>query len=132
MSATVVLPSGVRVRGRRLAEAPDTPADFLLALAEGPLPAWTYRRIAWPDFWIPRDRADALDALRETLRRAHDGEVVEVACHGGRGRTGTALAALAVLDGLAPGAAVGWVRREYDRKAVEMPWQAWWVRRMLR
>jgi protein-tyrosine phosphatase len=132
MGATVVLPSGVRVRGRRLAEAPAEPADFLLALADGPLPDWPYRRIAWPDFWIPRDRADALDALREALRRAHDGELVEVACLGGRGRTGTALAALAVLDGLPADEAVGWVRREYDRRAVETPWQALWVRRVRR
>lgn len=128
----MVLPSGVLVRGRRLADVPPTPAGFLLALAAGPLPDWTTRRIDWPDFWIPRDRADALDALREALRRAHAGELVEVACHGGRGRTGTALAALAVLDGLPPREAVGWVRREYHPKAVETPWQAWWVRRVLR
>jgi protein-tyrosine phosphatase len=132
VSATVVLPSGVSIRGRRLSEAPELPADFLLALADGPLPTWSHRRIAWPDFWIPRNRADAIDALREGLRRAHDGQVVEVACKGGRGRTGTALAALAVLDGMAPGDAVGWVRRSYHPKAVETPVQAWWVRRVLR
>jgi protein-tyrosine phosphatase family protein len=130
VSTTVVLPSGACVRGRRLAEPPDAPADFLLALAPGPLPAWPSRRIAWPDFWIPRDRADALDALREALRRARAGQVVEVACHGGRGRTGTAIAALAVLDGLPPRDAVPWVRRVYHPRAVETPLQAWWVRRV--
>jgi len=95
-----------------MSDPPDAAADFLLALADGPLPACTVRRIAWPDFWIPTDRADA----------------VEVACHGGRGRTGTALAALAVLDGMPANRAVRWVRRNYDPKAVETPWQAWWVR----
>ncbi|MGA8116931.1 MAG: protein-tyrosine phosphatase family protein, partial [Actinocatenispora sp.] len=94
----VTLPSGVRVRGRRLAAAPTGPADFALVLADGPVPEWPHRRIRWPDFWVPADRADALDALREAHRRAHAGERVEAACHGGVGRTGTALAALAVLD----------------------------------
>ncbi len=128
MSRTVMLPSGARVRGRALAQPPDRPADFLLALAPGPLPPWPHRRIAWPDFWLPLDRRDALDALNEVLRRARLGQTVEVACRGGRGRTGTALAALAVLDGIPPREAVGWVRRNYHPKAVEMPWQARWVR----
>jgi len=127
---TVTLPSGALVRGRRMADIPDIPADFLLALADGPLPPWTYRRIEWPDFWIPTNRTDALDALGEALRRARNGQLVEVACHGGRGRTGTALAALAVLDGMPSTEAVGWVRRHYHPTAVETPWQARWVRRI--
>ena len=130
LAGAVTLPSGAVVRGRRLTDFPSTAADFLLALADGPLPPWPYRRISWPDFWIPTDRADALDALGEALQRARDGQLVEVACHGGRGRTGTALAAMAVLDGMPPREAVGWVRSEYHPKAVEMPWQAWWVRRI--
>ena len=62
----VALPGGARVRGRRLAD-PVTPADFALLLATGPVPDWPSRRIRWPDFWVPLDRADALDALREEL-----------------------------------------------------------------
>ena len=111
-----------------MSDPPDPAAEFLLALADGPSPPCTVRRIAWPDLWIPTDRADAFEALRETLRRAGAGQVVEVACHGGRGRTGTALAALAVLDGMPANRAVRWVRETYDEKAVETPWQAWWVR----
>jgi hypothetical protein len=128
VSRTVVLPSGARVRGRALSGPAPGPADFLLALAPGPLPPWPHRRIAWPDFWLPLDRRDALDGLAEVLHRASSGETVEVACRGGRGRTGTALAALAILDGMPPRDAVGWVRRHYHPKAVEMPWQARWVR----
>jgi hypothetical protein len=123
----VALPSGIRVRGRRIADSA-SPADFALLLAEGPVPSWANRRIRWPDFWIPSDRADALDALHEAHGRAHAGERVEVACGGGIGRTGTALAALAVLDGLPPRQAVDWVRAGYHHRAVETPWQRRWLR----
>jgi hypothetical protein len=121
------LPGGARVRGRRL-DAPASPADFALVLAGGPLPPWPSRRLRWPDFWVPLDRADALDALGGAHRRASAGERVEVACHGGVGRTGTALAALAVLDGLPADDAVRWVRARYHPRAVEAPWQRRWLR----
>jgi hypothetical protein len=125
-TGVVTLPSGIRVRGRRLSD-PVSPADFALILAEGPVPAWPHRRIRWPDFGVPADSGDALDALRDAYRRAHDGERVEVACHGGIGRTGTALAALAVLDGLTPREAFTWVRSSYHRRAVETIWQRRWL-----
>ena len=72
--------------------------------------------------------ADAADAFAEAHRRALDGQRVEVACGGGRGRTGTALACIAVLGGVEPDAAVAWVRERYDRRAVETPWQRRYVR----
>ena len=58
--------------------------------------------------------------------------------HGGAGRgglhrragpTGTALACLAILDGVAPGEAVAYVRKHYDQRAVETPWQRRYVKR---
>jgi hypothetical protein len=122
----VALPSGPRVRGRRVRDRASA-ADFALLLARGPAPGWPHRYVRWPDFWIPVDRADALAALREAHRRAHAGERVEIACGGGIGRTGTALAALAVLDGLSPTAAVEWVRAGYHHRAVETPWQRRWL-----
>ncbi|HST80296.1 MAG TPA: protein-tyrosine phosphatase family protein [Kineosporiaceae bacterium] len=125
----VTLPTGLRVRGRRLSD-PVSPADFSLLLADGPVPAWATRRIQWPDFWIPRDRADALAALHEAHRRAQAGERVDIACRGGIGRTGTALAALAVLDGLPASDAVSWVRANHHPRAVETPWQRWWLRNL--
>ena len=57
------------------------------------------------------------------------GERVEIACGGGRGRTGTALACIAQLAGIAPDAATAWVREHYDPRAVETPWQRRYVRR---
>lgn len=77
---------------------------------------------------MPLDRADALEAMEEAYARARSGQRVEVACRGGVGRTGTALAALAVLDGLAPAQAVAWVRERYHPRAVETPWQRRWLR----
>ena len=50
----------------------DHKPPVVLALAAGPMPPWPHRRIAWPDLWLPRDRVDALDALREVLRRARE------------------------------------------------------------
>jgi hypothetical protein len=125
----IALPTGPQIRGRRVS-ALASPADFALLLAPGPVPGWPHRRVRWPDFWIPIDRADALDALHDAHRRAHAGERVEIACGGGRGRTGTALAALAVLDGLSVAEALAWVRAGYHPGAVETPWQRRWLHRV--
>ena len=89
---------------------------------------WLSRWIAWRDWWLPADFDDASQAIRDLHRRAVS-ERVEVACTGGRGRTGTALACLAVLDGVPPSDAVAFVRRHYHPRAVETPWQRAWVRR---
>ena len=80
----------------------------------------------WLDFGLPRDPADAADAMREAWRRSAT-ERVEIACDGGRGRTGTALACVAVLDGVPADRAVAFVRERYDRRAVETPWQRRYV-----
>ncbi|HUJ04844.1 MAG TPA: protein-tyrosine phosphatase family protein [Streptosporangiaceae bacterium] len=130
-AGVITLPSGVGVgvRGRRLTDQA-SPADFTLVLADGPVPDWPYRRVRWPDFRVPADTADALDALREAYRRARAGQRVEAACRGGVGRTGTALAALAILDGLSPREAVAWVRAGYHPRAIETVWQRRWLRRV--
>ena len=93
-----------------------------------PTTPWESRWLRWPDFWLPADRAAAADALRETWERAAV-DRVEVACGGGRGRTGTALACLVVLDGVPGEQAVAYVREHYHRRAVETPWQRRYVER---
>jgi protein-tyrosine phosphatase len=128
----VRLPSGVLVRGRGLRRGlPDGPVPsfgvYLTGRAPAP-PEWEACWLRWPDFRLPADRRRAVEVFAEALARARR-ERVEVACGGGRGRTGTALACLAVLDGVPPGQAVGYVRRGYDPRAVETPWQRRYVRR---
>ena len=65
-------------------------------------------------------------ALREAHARAVS-ERVEIACGGGVGRTGTALAVLAVLSGVPAAAAVEWVRANYHPRAVETRRQRAWI-----
>ncbi|MGI5238197.1 phosphatase domain-containing protein [Dactylosporangium sp. CA-139066] len=124
------LPSGRLIRGRGLRNPPpDTDPQFgLYLLGRDRAFEWPSRWVRWPDFWLPADKAAAAAAFAEALRRAGD-ERVEVACGGGRGRTGTALACIAVLDGVRAGEAVAYVRRHYHPHAVETPWQRRYVER---
>lgn len=129
------LPSGRLVRGRGLRDPiPAGPVpDFALHLLgrRPPVADGAVWWVRWPDFWLPADRADAAAALRTAWHRAET-ERVEIACAGGRGRTGTALACLAVLDGVPAGGAVAYVREHYHPRAVETPWQRRYVARFRR
>ncbi len=132
MAGVLLLPSGRLVRGRGLRRpVPDGALpDFGLYLLGKP-PArmeWEARWLRWPDFRIPADQGDAREALYEAWRRAAD-ERTEVACRSGFGRTGTALACLAVLDGVPAHEAVAFVRAYYHARAVETPGQRRYIRR---
>jgi len=124
------LPSGRLVRGRGLGRgATDGAAPEFGVYLQGKRPppmSWSSRWVRWPDWWLPVDRTDARDALLELWRRA-EAERVEVACTGGQGRTGTALACLAILDGLPAADAVRYVRQHYSPRAIEAPWQRRYV-----
>ncbi len=127
----LVLPSGRLLRGRALRKPVEEPPPHfgLYLLRHDPEPTpWPYRWVRWPDFRLPSDQADARDALIEAWERSAN-QRVEVGCLGGRGRTGTALACVTVLDGLSPAEAVSYVREHYDRRAGETPWQRRYVAR---
>lgn len=131
-SGVLRLPSGRLVRGRgfRYALPVGSLPEFAIYLqGKSPPPvAWDSRWLRWPDWWLPADPVEARQALTELWQRAVS-ERVEVACTGGRGRTGTALACLAILDGVAATEAVDYVRERYHPRAVETPWQRRFVAR---
>ena len=120
---SVTLIDGTQVVGATfVAEDPytrDTAPTFGLYLDERWNPPWTHSHVDWPDFELPRDINALRVALRDALDRARRGERVELGCWGGHGRTGTALACLAVLAGTPASEAVAWVRENYCEKAVE-------------
>lgn len=125
------LPSGRLLRGRGLRRpVPQTltPDFTVYLLGRKPALVAGERWVRWPDFRLPLDDRDAADALREAWRRAEN-ERVELVCAGGRGRTGTALACIAVLDGVPAHQAVAFVREFYNAGAVETPWQRRYVAR---
>ncbi|WKD30900.1 protein-tyrosine phosphatase family protein [Streptomyces xanthophaeus] len=132
MPGVLRLPSGRLVRGRGLSrplpQGPEPTFALYLLGRRPPAVAWESRWLRWPDFWLPSDRATTAEALREAWTRT-EAERVEIACAGGHGRTGTALACLAVLDGVPHGEAVAYVREHYAPRAVETPWQRRFVSR---
>ncbi len=97
--------------------------DFALYLDrrwdDDPQVTWPFRTIDWEDFGLPVDEAEIFKAIADLYRRARAGELVEVACYGGVGRTGTVLGFLTVLAGVSPSGAVAWVRDHYHPSAVE-------------
>jgi protein-tyrosine phosphatase len=131
-TGVIELPDGRRIRGRGLRDGlvPDGIAPafgvYLTSREPAPMP-WPSRWVRWPDFRLPTSTDDALAALVEAHARA-ESERVEIACGGGTGRTGTALAVIAILSGVLADEAVAWVRAHYRSRAVETPWQRRWVR----
>ncbi|HEX2774573.1 MAG TPA: protein phosphatase [Micromonosporaceae bacterium] len=129
------LPSGRLVRGRSLRQpVPPGPAPTFAVYLLGTAPStatWESRWVRWPDFWRPSDPARAAEVLYEAWERALT-QRVEIGCGGGRGRTGTALACLAILDGMPARQAVSFVRQQYHPRAVETPWQWRYVTRFER
>lgn len=121
--SVVLLPDGTQVTAVSFDAldpyARDQPPDYGLYLDHNWQPPWNHVHLDWPDFGVPDDAARVVNALRSLLERARAGERVEVGCLGGHGRTGTALACLAILTGHPHGEAVAWVRASYCADAVE-------------
>jgi hypothetical protein len=125
----VILPDGTRIRACSLADRQESDPErsFGLYMDEQWHPTWPAAVISWADYGLPFDSEEAASQIEAAFSRARRGEVVEIGCVGGLGRTGTVLACLAVLAGVAPADAVPWVRRNYDVRAVETADQEKWV-----
>ncbi|HTT89958.1 MAG TPA: hypothetical protein VMF65_10430 [Acidimicrobiales bacterium] len=121
--SAVMLPDGTEVNaasfGARDPYTRERPPDFGLYFDPKWQPPWPYETYAWPDFGVPSDVVSLFSSLDSLLGRARRGERVELGCLGGHGRTGTALACLAILAGCPRADAVGWVRANYCSHAVE-------------
>lgn len=90
-------------------------------------------KINWADGNAPdmteKDWRNILNDLEQLRRRAgKDNLNILVCCLGGHGRTGTALAVLAAITGIAPQNPVTFVRKKYCEKAVETMSQCTYIR----
>lgn len=133
-AGAISLPDGtpVRGRGRRQPVPPGPLPEYGLCLGRPGRrggPDWPADWIDWPDFRVPRDDAAAIELIKKAYRLAREGTRVEVSCGGGTGRTGTAIACLAVLAGHPADDAVAWTREHYRPRAVETRGQRRWILR---
>jgi len=103
--------------------------DYGLYLDPHWQPPWPHDHLQWPDFGVPDDLGLLHKALTELLDRAGHGELVEMGCLGGHGRTGTALACAAILAGEKADSAVRWVRSSYCSAAIETAAQERFIER---
>ena len=125
----VEFPSGVVVYGSSMRdrEANEEAPDFGLYLDGGWEPAGMNVRLHWKDYGLPGNWALAVKILADAYKRAEQGFWVEVGCIGGHGRTGAALACLAVLDGMSAAEAIDFVRDVYCVEAIETDEQEWFI-----
>jgi protein-tyrosine phosphatase len=126
----VTFPDESRVRASSILDrrVDDADRSFGLYLDAQWEPSWPADLIEWRDFGLPEDEESAARKIEAAFGRARRGELVEVGCLGGRGRTGTVLACMAVLAGVSSADAVAWVRDAYRPEAVETAEQEEWVR----
>ena len=101
--------------------------DFGLYLDGVWKPACLAYTLDWPDYGIPPKFDIAAKAIIDTYNKAIEGLWVEVGCIGGHGRTGTALACMAVLGGDTPKQAIKRVRKEYCEHTIETNEQEWFI-----
>lgn len=93
--------------------------------------SWPHRFVRWPDYELPDDELDAFEAFDEAWQHVRAGSLIDIACDGGIGRTGTALACIALRDGVPRSDVVPWVRHHYHPYAVEVPEQEHLIDRFL-
>lgn len=98
-------------------------------------PTWRNEFILWPDMSLPTNKETTAEQIKDAYLRAKNGEVVEIGCIGGHGRTGTILACMYVYASwdnkdpipLSPEDAIKKVHSDYCKEAVETKTQEWFV-----
>ena len=80
---------------------------------------WPHDLIDWPDMRPPRDDKELCEAIARAWEHIVSDEIVEIACDGGTGRTGTVIACIAILAGVPVDDSVAWVKNNYSDYAVE-------------
>lgn len=120
---TLIYPSSSYSTSKR-----DSIPDYALYLETHRTPVSAAIYIPWKDYGLPEiDFRHAADIICDTFALAHDGMTVEVGCIGAHGRTGTVLACMAILAGVALDDAVEWTKTNHCEKAVESERQEWFV-----
>lgn len=126
--ARVVFPGEVAIRTGSADEQATLPRPDWGVYADACWEGWPGVLVGWPDFGVPSDDSETIKAILEAVARARSGQDVMVACQFGVGRTGTMLAAVAVITGAPPSRACDWVCARYDSGAVETDSQRRWVK----
>ena len=80
---------------------------------------WPYQLVSWPDGQAPSDDDELFEATVGAWNRAKSGDLIEIGCYGGTGRTGAVIACIALLAGVPVDEAPEWTRRNYHRWAIE-------------
>lgn len=110
-------------------EEADNP-DFGLYADYSWRPTWRNEFINWPDYNMPKDKEIALTQIVDAYERILNGEMVEIGCIGGHGRTGTILACLYLLGqegSVTPNEAYHFVKNSYCVHAIESDIQEWFI-----
>ena len=94
--------------------ARETAPAFGLYLDADGIHRWPHEHLAWPDFGLP-DPDDSAPRSRGCSLAPRARRRGGIGCLGGHGRTGSALACLAVLTGVPADGAVDWVLRTTAR-----------------
>ena len=116
----VTLPGGTVVQATGLSRPDnDPPPDYGFYVDDAWTAEWPHEIVDWPDYGIPDDEPGVFSLIESLWERAQRGEMVEIGCAAGVGRTGTVLACLAVLAGVPGDDAVRWVRANFRGAAVE-------------
>lgn len=125
---SILLPNDVKVYVSSMQNSrsgDDIIPDWGLYLDYGWHPTWRAEHINWPDYGIPKNLETAAEAITYAYDLAKVGGIVEIGCIGGHGRTGTALACMAILAGVPAETVVQWTRNNHCSHAIETKRQEW-------